>query len=740
MAPTWYGKRVNPIDRKRRANQPTIISSTIIIPQESNTSAVTWDMTKIVYDTNDDWIVNSAHKELASFINKTGATLTKGTIVYLKTSSSSANLPEVVKANASTEVTSSKTIWAIYEDVANDATGYIVTSGEVDNLNTSSYTVGTKLWLSTTDWLVTTTAPTAPSHAVFIGTVTRSQTTNGRVLYAIQNGYEYEELHNVSTTSYTAIQNTDTISIKESATSLWKPSTWLNIKSVLKTYFDTFFQLKSEKWQANGYVPLNSSIKIDTTYLPSSVLWSLNYQWSWNATTNSPTLSNATWSKWLYYVLTTWGTIDLWSWSITFDAWDWVVHNWSIWERLNDWDVSNIDWQTWNVTMWALINSLTSKPSISDADNIVLMDSNNTSSKRANFINIASYIQFKFASVFQPLSTILTNTTASFTTALKATYDWYATGKLNSTNTKAQYNTSVTDDDFVFQWDLQNPDFYKYRIVTSVSSWNLTVAIKNYLWNDPSATVPVKIQIGDTVRTITTWSNMSPSNFWWWYVASWSNWLNMWSTELATQEVDIFVYLVRDTTLARVWVLISRIPYATKYFDFHTTQTNEKWTITSPNVNPWWSDQVENIWRFNAILSATYQWSLPATSVIINRPIYETRHLTAVPTVAFVDWTAPATQQATRFRYKIVGDIMIISYAQEYLTAWTGNSTITVSLPFNENTIYSTSWLFWYLFVGWWAWYGASNGTSAQCRWKLVRIIWSSINSNGWIIWGQIQI
>jgi len=38
-------------------------------------------------------------------------------------------------------------------------------------------------------------------------------------------------------------------------------------------------------------------------------------------------------------------------------------------------------------------------------------------------------------------------------------------------------------------------DVYKYNIVTSVTSNNLTVALKNYLGNDPTAAAPVKILI-----------------------------------------------------------------------------------------------------------------------------------------------------------------------------------------------------------------------------------------------------
>jgi hypothetical protein len=173
---------------------------------------------KATYDIDNDGIVDNAKKEVVQFINKSGATILKGTIVYLKTTSSSTSYPEVLKANSVTESTSSKTIGAVFEDVLTDGIGYIVTSGEVRNIDTSMYNIGDKLWLSTTDGLVTTTMPTQPNHNVFIGTVTRSQTTNGRILYSIQNGYELNELHNVLISD---VQNNDLIQY-DSATLLWK--------------------------------------------------------------------------------------------------------------------------------------------------------------------------------------------------------------------------------------------------------------------------------------------------------------------------------------------------------------------------------------------------------------------------------------------------------------------------------------------------------------------------------------
>jgi hypothetical protein len=200
-------------------------------------------------------IADSSKKEMIEVINKTGATLTKGTIVYIKSTSSSANYPEVLKANASTEATSSKTIGAIYEDILDSAVGYIVTSGEVSNLDTSSYSNGTKLWLSTTDGQVTSTAPTQPNHSVFIGHVTRSQNTNGRIVYAIQNGYELDELHDVLITS---VANNDVLQYN-SSTSLWENKQPIIFLNSFETYRGININNNSTTVVSQGGITMSSS-------------------------------------------------------------------------------------------------------------------------------------------------------------------------------------------------------------------------------------------------------------------------------------------------------------------------------------------------------------------------------------------------------------------------------------------------------------------------------------------------
>ena len=183
------------------------------------------DMTKAVYDVDNDGIVDTAEKIMIVVLNNTGSPVTRGQIVYLKSTSSSGSTPEILLSSNASEATSSKTIGAVYDlSIANGATGYIITNGEMHGngsaaFDTSMYNVGDKLWLGSTPGSVTTTIPSAPAHAVFIGTVTRSQSVNGRVMYSIQNGFELGELHNVSLTSPPS--DGDGL-FYENSTSLWK--------------------------------------------------------------------------------------------------------------------------------------------------------------------------------------------------------------------------------------------------------------------------------------------------------------------------------------------------------------------------------------------------------------------------------------------------------------------------------------------------------------------------------------
>ena len=161
-------------------------------------------------------IISQATNLITEVYNNSGATLTKGTIVYIN--GGQGNLPTVAKALATGDSTSAQTFGVVQADITNMNNGYVVVAGRISDLDTQVYANGTQLYLSpTTAGTWTSTKPYAPQHLVYVGIVVRAHPTQGVVEVKIQNGYEMDELHNVAAQSP---DNNDILQYK-TATSLW---------------------------------------------------------------------------------------------------------------------------------------------------------------------------------------------------------------------------------------------------------------------------------------------------------------------------------------------------------------------------------------------------------------------------------------------------------------------------------------------------------------------------------------
>lgn len=185
------------------------------------------DMTKAVYDTDDDGIIDFAEALKTEVRNSTGATLRKGYIVRL--SGSTGNLPNAVLAQGNNDANSAQTFGVVYADIPNNSDGFVITLGQISTLDTRTTAThpfttdtlqdGDVLYLSPTiAGYVTRVKPSAPEHMVYVGMVVRTSPTNGTIQYRIQNGYELHELHDVQLPSPS---NNDVL-YYDGTTSLWK--------------------------------------------------------------------------------------------------------------------------------------------------------------------------------------------------------------------------------------------------------------------------------------------------------------------------------------------------------------------------------------------------------------------------------------------------------------------------------------------------------------------------------------
>lgn len=165
-------------------------------------------------------VAASTNNVICQVRNVTGATLTKGTAVYI--TGATGQLPTVSKALATSDATSAQTLGLMTADLANNSNGNVTIIGLISNINTSAYADGEQLYLSPiTAGALTSTKPYAPNHLVYVAVVEHAHPTQGKLFVKVQNGYELDELHNVS--AQTPV-NGQTI-VYNSATSLWQQNT-----------------------------------------------------------------------------------------------------------------------------------------------------------------------------------------------------------------------------------------------------------------------------------------------------------------------------------------------------------------------------------------------------------------------------------------------------------------------------------------------------------------------------------
>lgn len=102
------------------------------------------------------------------------------------------------------------------------------------------------------------------------------------------------------------------------------------------------YQPTSAKGQANGYAPLNSSAKIATTYLPDSILGQVEYQGTWAAGTNTPSIPAASSSNKGHYYITTGSVGSGQGYSnvpaVDFQPGDWIISDGTSWTKVDNSD------------------------------------------------------------------------------------------------------------------------------------------------------------------------------------------------------------------------------------------------------------------------------------------------------------------------------------------------------------------------------------------------------------------
>jgi hypothetical protein len=175
-------------------------------------------------------VIGTAPNTLLAYVtNAETTTITKGQPVYAF--GGQGDRLKVKLAYNTSDATSAQTVgFVLSSSIAANQKGLIIVNGQLDGLNmfpTSTWADGDAVYLGATAGSVTKTKPVAPNHLVYLGFVTTANNGSaGRMYVRVQNGYEMDELHNVSAVSPA---NNDILKYNTS-TSLWEKSNVLSTK------------------------------------------------------------------------------------------------------------------------------------------------------------------------------------------------------------------------------------------------------------------------------------------------------------------------------------------------------------------------------------------------------------------------------------------------------------------------------------------------------------------------------
>lgn len=149
-------------------------------------------------------------------VNKTSplVPLTKAGYQVVIVSGAQGQRLAVKLAKADNDANSAATLGIVCENIAVNQEGFIVSVGQLTNINTTgslqgeTWNDGDSLYLSpTTFGAITNVKPNAPFHEVRVGYVEYAHAINGKIYVKIDNGYELNELHNVNINTLTLANN-----------------------------------------------------------------------------------------------------------------------------------------------------------------------------------------------------------------------------------------------------------------------------------------------------------------------------------------------------------------------------------------------------------------------------------------------------------------------------------------------------------------------------------------------------
>ena len=306
--------------------------------------------------------------------NNTGVDLLRTNYQVVKISGAQGQRLAVTLAQANNDLNSASTLGLVCENISKNQEGFVINIGQIININTTgslqgeTWNDGDVLYLSPTiAGAITNVKPVAPQHTVILGYVEYAHANNGKIYVKIDNGYELEELHDVAPTPY--INNG--LLYRDTTLNLWKSATISTILGYTPAPQGNYITALTGEVTAAG--PGSVAATLSNSAVTGKVLTGLNitgnaivstdsiltafgklqnqvnqlvgglqYEGTWNASTNTPTITSSVGTDGTFYIVSVAGTTNI--------------------NGINDWQVG--DWIVFHDTSWQKVDNSDSVSSV----------------------------------------------------------------------------------------------------------------------------------------------------------------------------------------------------------------------------------------------------------------------------------------------------------------------------------------------------------------------------------------
>jgi hypothetical protein len=169
-----------------------------------DTAKMRWDsdLATVVLGLNDNVPNELGFKNFWLVKNQTGATITKGSIVYANGTVGASGRITVAKFIANSTIDAKYLLGITAHDLSNGEDGYVISFGKIRKVNTDTFAAGAILYPSpTVAGVWTDVEPIAPNIDMPIAFCINSHVNNGTIAIRVASGYSLNELHNVAISS-----------------------------------------------------------------------------------------------------------------------------------------------------------------------------------------------------------------------------------------------------------------------------------------------------------------------------------------------------------------------------------------------------------------------------------------------------------------------------------------------------------------------------------------------------------